>query len=157
MRNEGFDHGLERTFKIMSKWFDLRRVVTSLISVQTIREGMNWQADWGLRFRMFLTMFLLFALYIVFASAITLYMGGGMVVFALIFGGFSLVQYYFSDTLTLKSMGPRRSRPRYPQLHTSVERLSQQADLPKPKVAVIDSNVPNAFATGRNQKTPPWR
>ncbi|TYT63816.1 zinc metalloprotease HtpX [Natrialba swarupiae] len=114
---------------------------------------MNWQADWGLRFRMFLTMFLLFALYIVFASAITLYMGGGMVVFALIFGGFSLVQYYFSDTLTLKSMGAKEvSAEEYPQLHTSVERLSQQADLPKPKVAVIDSNVPNAFATGRNQK-----
>ncbi|MWV41714.1 zinc metalloprotease HtpX [Natrialba sp. INN-245] len=114
---------------------------------------MNWQADWGLRFRMFLTMFLLFALYIVFASAITLYMGGGMVAFALIFGGFSLVQYYFSDTLTLKSMGAKEvSAEEYPQLHASVERLSQQADLPKPKVAVIDSNVPNAFATGRNQK-----
>ncbi|MEY7852244.1 zinc metalloprotease HtpX [Natrarchaeobius sp. A-rgal3] len=114
---------------------------------------MNWQADWGLRFRMFLTMFLLFALYLVFASAITLYMGGGMLTFALVIGGFSLVQYYFSDTLTLRSMGAKEvSAEEYPQLHASIERLSQQADLPKPKVAVIDSNVPNAFATGRNQK-----
>ncbi|WP_121743969.1 zinc metalloprotease HtpX [Natronorubrum halophilum] len=114
---------------------------------------MNWQADWGLRFRMFLTMFLLFALYIVFAGAISLYMGGSMIVFVLVFGGFSLVQYYFSDTLTLRSMGAKQvSADEYPQLHGSIERLSQQADLPKPKVAVVDSNVPNAFATGRNQK-----
>ncbi|MFA9425807.1 zinc metalloprotease HtpX [Natronorubrum sp. A-ect3] len=114
---------------------------------------MNWQADWGLRFRMFLTMFLLFALYIVFAGVITAYMGGGLMVFAFLFGGMSLVQYYFSDTLTLKSMGAKTvSADEYPQLHGSIERLSQQADLPKPKVAVIDSDVPNAFATGRNQK-----
>ena len=114
---------------------------------------MDWQADWGLRFRMFLTMFLLFALYIVFAGVITAYMGGGLIVFALLFGGMSLVQYYYSDTLTLKSMGARTvSADEYPDLHASVERLSQQADLPKPNVAVIDSDVPNAFATGRNQK-----
>ncbi|SDD10055.1 zinc metalloprotease HtpX [Natrinema hispanicum] len=114
---------------------------------------MNWQADWGLRFRMFVTMFLLFALYIVFAGVITAYVGGGLFFFALLFGGFSLVQYYFSDTLTLKSMGAKTvSREEYPQLHGSIERLSQQADLPKPKVAVVDSSVPNAFATGRNQR-----
>jgi heat shock protein HtpX len=98
-------------------------------------------------------MFLLFALYIVFAGVLTAYMQGGVLVFAMIFGGFSLVQYYFSDTLTLKSMGAKTvSADEYPQLHASVERLSQQADLPKPKVAVIDTNVPNAFATGRNQR-----
>ncbi|WP_455448015.1 zinc metalloprotease HtpX [Natrinema thermotolerans] len=114
---------------------------------------MNWQADWGLRLRMFVTMFLLFALYIVFAAVITAYVGGGLLVFGLFFGGFSLVQYYFSDTLTLRSMGAKTvSADEYPQLHASIERLSQQADLPKPKVAVVDSNTPNAFATGRNQK-----
>ncbi|WP_226004927.1 zinc metalloprotease HtpX [Natrinema salinisoli] len=114
---------------------------------------MNWQADWGLRFRMFVTMFLLFALYIVFAGVITAYVGGGLLLFGLMFGGFSLVQYYFSDTLTLRSMGAKTvSADEYPQLHASIERLSQQADLPKPKVAVVDSKVPNAFATGRNQK-----
>ncbi len=114
---------------------------------------MDWQPDWGLRARMFLTMFLLFALYIVFAGVITAYMGGGILVFGLLFGGMSLVQYYYSDTLTLKSMGAKAVSPQeYPQLHASVDRLSQQADLPKPKVAVMDSNVPNAFATGRNQR-----
>ncbi|AXR76459.1 zinc metalloprotease HtpX [Natrarchaeobaculum sulfurireducens] len=117
---------------------------------------MDWQADWGLRFRMFLTMFLLFALYIVFAGVLTLYFtegAGSILIFGLLFGGMSLVQYYFSDTLTLRTMGAKAvTADEYPQLHGSVERLSQQADLPKPKVAVIDSNVPNAFATGRNQK-----
>ncbi|ELY97832.1 zinc metalloprotease HtpX [Natrialba asiatica] len=114
---------------------------------------MNWQSDWGLRARMFLTMFLLFALYIVFAGVLTLYIDGGLWMIALLFGGFSLVQYYFSDTLTLRSMGAKKvSADEYPQLHGSVERLSQQADLPKPSVAVVDSNVPNAFATGRNQR-----
>ncbi|TYL39801.1 zinc metalloprotease HtpX [Natronococcus pandeyae] len=114
---------------------------------------MDWQPDWGLRVRMFVTMFLLFVLYIVFAGVLTAYMQGSILLFAMIFGGFSLVQYYFSDTLTLKSMGAKTvSADEYPQLHTSVERLSQQADLPKPKVAVVDSKVPNAFATGRNQK-----
>ncbi|ELY59461.1 heat shock protein HtpX [Natronococcus amylolyticus DSM 10524] len=116
---------------------------------------MDWQPDWGLRARMFVTMFLLFALYIVFAGVLTAYLTGGanLLVFGMIFGGFSLGQYYFSDTLTLKSMGAKTvSAEEYPQLHSSVERLSQQADLPKPKVAVVDSKVPNAFATGRNQK-----
>ena len=114
---------------------------------------MQWQPDWGLRARMMLTMFLLFALYIVFAGVITAYVGGGLLVFALLFGGMSMVQYYFSDTLALRSMGAKEvSAEEYPQLHTSVERLSQQADLPKPKVAVMDTNVPNAFVTGRNQK-----
>ncbi len=128
-------------------------MVKVLISAQPVALGMNWQADWGLRLRMFVTMFLLFALYIVFAAVITAYVGGGLLVFGLFFGGFSLVQYYFSDTLTLRSMGAKTvSADEYPQLHASIERLSQQADLPKPKVAVVDSNTPNAFATGRNQK-----
>ena len=113
---------------------------------------MDWKPDWGLRIRMLLTMFLLFALYIVFAGVVTAYVGGGLALFAVLFASFSLVQYYFSDTLTLRSMGAKEVSPEeYPQLHASVERLSQQADLPKPKVAVMDSRVPNAFATGRNQ------
>ena len=113
---------------------------------------MQWTPDWGLRARMAVTMFLLFALYIVFAGSITAYTGGGPLFFVVLFGGFSLVQYYFSDTLTLKSMGAKTvSAEEYPELHRSIERLSQQADLPKPTVAVVDEDVPNAFATGRNQ------
>jgi len=114
---------------------------------------MQWKPDWGLRARMVVTMFLLFALWIVFAGSITAYSGGGPVVFMLLFGGLSIGQYYFSDTIALRSMGAREvSAEEYPALHASVERLAQQADLPKPRVAVVSEDVPNAFATGRNQK-----
>ncbi|NHN46110.1 zinc metalloprotease HtpX [Halostella sp. JP-L12] len=114
---------------------------------------MQWKTDWGLRLRMFFTMFMLFALYIVFAAVIVQYIGGGILMMAVIFGGFSFVQYFFSDTLTLWSMGAKEvSEEEYPELHAAVSRLSQQADLPKPKVAVADDKVPNAFATGRSQR-----
>jgi len=113
---------------------------------------MQWDTDWGLRGRMAFTMFLLFALYLVFVGFLTLYFGGGLLPFVML-GGFAIVQYFFSDTLALRSMGAREVDPEeYPELHRMVERLSQQADLPKPAVAVADTNVPNAFATGRNQK-----
>jgi heat shock protein HtpX len=102
---------------------------------------------------MFVTMFLLFALFIGFAVAITAKLDGGATMIILLFGLFSLVQWFFSDRLTLWSMGATEvSQEEYPELHAAVERLSQQADLPKPKVAVADSGVPNAFATGRSRK-----
>jgi len=101
---------------------------------------------------MFVTMFLLFALFIVFAGVITWYLGGNVLMMAFLFGGFSLVQWYFSDKLTLWSMGATVvSEQEEPALHATIERLSQQADLPKPKVAVVDSRMPNAFATGRSR------
>jgi len=114
---------------------------------------MQWQRDWGLRARMGVTMFLLFVLYIIFFAGIWLYTGGSILVAALIVGGFSLVQYYYSDTLALRTMGARTvSEDEYPGLYATVRRLSQQADLPEPTVAVADDRVPNAFATGRNQR-----
>jgi len=113
---------------------------------------MQWKTDWGLRFRMFVTMFLLFALFIAFAGALTWYAGGGLVMMVVLFGGFSIAQWFFSDRLTLWSMGAKEVSPEeYPELHRAVDRLSQQADLPKPKVAVADSKTPNAFATGRSK------
>ncbi len=115
---------------------------------------MDWQPDWGLRARMGLTMFLLFAVYLVFIVALTTVFGGtasSLLLVALLFGSFSLIQFFYSDKLTLWSMGAEEVEyEEYPQLHASVDRLSQQADLPKPKVAVVDSKVPNAFATGRS-------
>ena len=110
---------------------------------------MEWKSDWGLRGRMVLTMFLLFALYIVFILVLSQYMGlFGVVV---VMGLFSLGQFFFSDRLALYSMGAKEvEESEYPQLHATVGRLSQQADLPKPTVAVADTRVPNAFATGRS-------
>jgi heat shock protein HtpX len=110
---------------------------------------MEWKPDWGLRGRMVLTMFLLFALYIVFVAILSQYMGLFGIV--MIMGLFSLGQFFFSDRLALYSMGASKvEENEYPRLHAMVGRLSQQADLPKPTVAVADTRVPNAFATGRS-------
>ena len=113
---------------------------------------MEWKADWGLRGRMFLTMFLLFVLYAVFMGVLSLYFTDLFVIVA-IMGVFMLGQFFFSDKLALYSMGAREvDEDEFPELHATISRLSQQADLPKPKVAVADTSVPNAFATGRSQK-----
>jgi len=100
---------------------------------------------------MALTMFLLFGLYIVFIGVLTLYFQS-IVAIVLVMGLFMGAQFLFSDKLALYSMGAREVDPdEYPELHRKVERLAQQADLPKPKIAVADSRTPNAFATGRSQ------
>jgi heat shock protein HtpX len=71
----------------------------------------------------------------------------------LILAGVAVVQYYTSDKLALRASGAKIvDRDQAPQLHDMVERLAALADLPKPKVAIIDTDVPNAFATGRNPK-----
>jgi len=113
---------------------------------------MNWSTDWGLRGRMGLTMFLLFALYIVFIGILVQY-GFGLIGVVIMMGAFSFAQYFFSDKMALYSMGANVvDESEAPELHRTVERLSQQADLPKPQIAIADSQVPNAFATGRNQQ-----
>lgn len=110
-----------------------------------------YQTDRGLQFRMFFTMFLLAAVYLAFI-AVMLNAGFGassILIFAMLMLG---AQYFFSDKLVLMSSGAKIvSEQEAPELHNMVGRLAQQADLPKPKVAIMDSNVPNAFATGRNQ------
>jgi heat shock protein HtpX len=99
---------------------------------------------------MVLTMFLLFALYLVFIGVL---FRTNSAVFLPLVGVFVLAQFFFSDRLALYSMGAKEvTEQEYPELHAMVSRLSQQADLPKPTVAVADSRVPNAFAAGRSQK-----
>ncbi|QCC51504.1 zinc metalloprotease HtpX [Halapricum salinum] len=113
---------------------------------------MQWNADWGLRWRMLLTMILLGVLYVFFIGALAT-AGVGLLGIVVVMGLFSFVQLFFSDKLALRSMGAHvADEDEYPELHDSVSRLAQQADLPKPQVAVADSQVPNAFATGRSQK-----
>ena len=113
---------------------------------------MEWKTDWGLRGRMVLTGFLLFALYIVFIAVLSRFVG--LFAMVAIMGLFSLGQFLFSDKLALYSMGATEvSEQEYPELHRTITRLSQQADLPKPTVAVADTRVPNAFAAGRSQQS----
>ncbi|MFP4217289.1 MAG: zinc metalloprotease HtpX [Salinarchaeum sp.] len=114
---------------------------------------MNWQTDWGLRGRMLVTAGLLAVLYIGFVVVLVEVLNTAPVVALLLVGGLSFVQYFYSDSLALRSMGASRvEEAEYPDLHQRVTRLAQQADLPKPDVAVADSHTPNAFATGRNQE-----
>jgi heat shock protein HtpX len=114
---------------------------------------MEWQTDWGLRGRMLVTMLLLGGLYVLFIGVLSLYFQGILPIL-LVMGAFMGAQFFFSDKLALKSMGASEvGESEYPDLYRSVRRLSQQADLPMPTVAVADSDVPNAFATGRSQQT----
>jgi heat shock protein HtpX len=106
--------------------------------------------DWNLQVRMFVTMLLLAALYLLFADVL-LHYGFGFLPMAVVLGGLALLQYYYSDRLVLLSTGAREVSPaEAPELHAIIERLAAQADLPKPRVAVVDTPVPNAFATGRS-------
>jgi heat shock protein HtpX len=73
---------------------------------------------------------------------------------AIIAGGLALVNIFASDKLALSAMGARQVTPaEAPQLHAMIERLCVQADLPKPKVAIVNTRMPNAFALGRSPKS----
>jgi heat shock protein HtpX len=108
--------------------------------------------DTGLQIRMTVTLFLLGLVYVGFVVAL-LYSGVNGALVAVIAGGLALVQLFASDKLALAAMGGRVVSPQEaPQLHAMVERLCVQADLPKPKVAVANTRMPNAFAIGRSPK-----
>jgi heat shock protein HtpX len=109
--------------------------------------------DAGLSFRMLLTGGLLGLLYVLFAVALFYILNVGLVFMLVIVIGLALFQYFTSDKLALAASGAKIvERDQAPDLHAMVERLCAMADLPKPRIAVIDSPVPNAFATGRNPK-----
>jgi len=106
--------------------------------------------DAALATRMFVTMFLLAALYLGFI-AVLIYSGASFGTVLFIAGVLMAAQYYYSDRMVLWSMGARTVDEREaPELHAMVDRLVAMADLPKPGVAVVNSSIPNAFATGRN-------
>jgi len=108
--------------------------------------------DWGLNVRMGLTLFLLACVYLAFMAALAVFHVNFYLI--LIVAAVLLVaQYYFSDQLILLSMGAQEvSEQQAPELHDMVGRLAAMTGLPKPRVAIIDSPVPNAMATGRNPK-----
>ena len=109
--------------------------------------------DAGLSFRMFLTMFLLGALYVGFFVALVAFTDIGIWFLVVIMGGLAFVQYYTSDKIALAASRAKVvERDEAPELHDMVERLCAMADLPKPRIAVVPTDVPNAFATGRNPK-----
>jgi heat shock protein HtpX len=111
----------------------------------------SYGRDAGLSWRIFLTSSLLGLLYVIFAVVLFQVLNVGLVFMLVIVGALALVQYYTSDKLALAASGAKVvERDQAPELHDMVERLCAMADLPKPRVAVIDTDVPNAFATGRS-------
>jgi heat shock protein HtpX len=96
---------------------------------------------------------LLGLLYVVFGVVLFSVFNFGLAPMLLIVIGLGFFQYYTSAKLALAASGAKVvSAEEAPELHAMVERLCAMADLPKPGVAVVDSDVPNAFATGRNPK-----
>ncbi len=113
----------------------------------------NYGRDAGLTARMLFTTFLLGLLYVVFAVVLLQVLNVALIPMILIVVGLAFFQYYTSDKLALAASGAKIVSPEEaPELHAMVERLCALTDLPKPKVAIIDTDMPNAFATGRNPK-----
>jgi heat shock protein HtpX len=108
--------------------------------------------DNGLQARMLFTMFLLGLVYIALLGVLFA-AGAGFGVLVIVAAGLFLLQVFASDKIALASMGAKTvTAQQAPEFHALVERLCVQADLPKPKIAVIDTQMPNAFAMGRSQK-----
>jgi heat shock protein HtpX len=116
-------------------------------------ERRNFGRDRGLSLRMLFTGALLGLLYVVFAVVLINVLNFGVVPMLVIIIGLAFFQYYTSDKLALRASGAKIvSAEEAPELHAMVERLCAMANLPKPRIAVVESDVPNAFATGRNPK-----
>ena len=113
---------------------------------------MKFKRDTGLVTRMYFTMFMLGILYGVFALFL-LAVNFPVILIGVIVAVMVGVQYFLSDKMIMWSTGAKEvNRAEEPELFAMVERVAMKAGMPMPKVAVIDSMVPNAFATGRNPK-----
>lgn len=124
------------------------------IQLSSISRTPSWQRrDNGLTIRMILSFAILALLYIIFLSVLV-YLGVGFIPIMIIASLMILAQWYFSDKIVLWSSGAKVvTRDQFPILHDMVERIVARNNLPKPKIAVINTNMPNAFATGKGQKS----
>jgi heat shock protein HtpX len=107
--------------------------------------------DAGLTLRMVLTTGMLGLVYVAFAVLLFQFLNVGLIPMLLIVVGLAFFQYFTSDKLALLASGAKVvQREQAPELFATIERLCAMAELPMPKVAIIDTDVPNAFATGRS-------
>ncbi|QDY80686.1 zinc metalloprotease HtpX [Streptomyces qinzhouensis] len=114
----------------------------------------RYAPDQGLTTRMVTTMFLIGLLYVVFVGVLLALLRGAWPIILVVAGSLFIAQFWFSDKIAARSMGAVEVTPEEaPALHGAVDRVCALADMPKPKVAIAQSDVPNAFATGRNEKT----
>lgn len=129
--------------------------VQLLIQLSSISRTPSWQRrDNGLTIRMIVSFAILALLYAVFLSVLRVYLGLGFIPITIIASLMILAQWYFSDKIVLWSSGAKVvTRDQFPKLHDMVERIVARNNLPKPKIAVINTNMPNAFATGKGRKS----
>jgi len=114
----------------------------------------SWQRrDSGLTARIILSFAILSFLYLIFLS-ILVYVGLDFISITVIASIMIVLQWYFSDKIVLWSSGAKIvTREQFPKLHDIIERIVARNNLPKPKIAVINTNMPNAFATGKGPKS----
>ncbi|RLI75362.1 zinc metalloprotease HtpX, partial [Archaeoglobales archaeon] len=111
-----------------------------------------WINDWGLKVRMYLTFILLALIYLAFLTILAA-MNVRFESLLIIAAVMILMQYYFSDKLVLWSVGAKIvSKDDAPELYSIVEKLVKRVNLPMPRIAIVDTPIPNAFATGRSPK-----
>lgn len=128
-------------------------LVAGIMSVKGKDKDMKWKRDYGLTMRMIITWVLLLLVYLIFLTVLQAVLGLSLQLLIGIAFIMAFSQYFFSDKLVLMSTGARVvTEDEYPELHRMVERLCAIADLPKPRIAIMQSPVPNAFATGRSPK-----
>lgn len=110
-----------------------------------------YKPDVGLSMRMVFTIFLLGAVYVAFGFVLAKY-GVPLSLLIVVAAGIAFVQFFFADKIALMAMGAREvTEAQAPQLHETIGRLAAQANLPKPRVAIVNTSLPNAFATGRDK------
>jgi heat shock protein HtpX len=123
------------------------------MATSTVKRHSSFGRDTGLQARMLLTMFLLGLVYAVLIGVLFAAGAGAISILVIALVLMSL-QLFTSDKLALAAMGAKEVSPAdEPELHGIVERLCVQADLPKPRVFVMNTSMPNAFAMGRSQKS----
>src|SRR3954454_860199 len=121
--------------------------------LQMARQRVELGRDAGLQFRMLLTLFLLGLLYVALIGVLFA-AGASFILIVAVVGALSFGQLFLSDKIGLAAMGAKEVTPdQAPGLHALIERLCIQADLPKPKIAVADTQMPNAFAMGRSPRS----
>ena len=113
----------------------------------------RYKRDPNLSLRLIFCFIGLSALYAIFIGVLT-YLGVGFIPITIMVSAMLLAQWYFSDKMVLWFSGAKVvSREQFPQVHEIVEKLVQRSNLPKPKVAVVNTRMPNAFATGKSHKS----
>lgn len=113
----------------------------------------RYKRDPNLSLRLIFCFIALAALYAIFIGVLT-YLGVGFIPITLMVSAMLLAQWYFSDKMVLWFSGAKVvSKEQFPQVHEIVEKLVQRSNLPKPKVAVVNTSMPNAFATGKGHKS----